>query len=104
MLTSLLQRLLFLITLFIMVLCDAVRGQSIVNTYIDAWKTNDTSQTHRAEDSYDWLKTHRSPEFLPEHQELMHTLNQYLKRHPDNRLEIRAFMYDFLAKDRKSVV
>lgn len=89
----------FLITFLFCVCSFFCFGQRTqMEQYISDWGRSDTSQTHRAEISYAWLKAHKAPVYLPQHRKLIRDLYVYLKAHPSERLEVRIAMYEILGK------
>lgn len=68
-----------------------------VTKLIKAWKTDDTSQTTRAEATFTDLKLYGNPQAFGL---TMEKLKEYLKKHSSPRLEIRIIMYRILGKQR----
>ena len=62
---------------------------------IKAWSYSDTSQTTRAELTYADLKKNIQKDILGQR---VQSLNNYLEKHPDQRLKVRLLMYEILAK------
>ncbi len=63
---------------------------------ISAWKAGDTSQTIKAEVTYNDIKKNIRPSVL---EERINDLHAYLDGHPNSRLEVRVVMYEVLGKN-----
>ncbi len=86
-------KLAMILLLVLSVNCFAQKAD--IKFYIDAWKVADTSQTHRAEETYDKMRALKDTCLL---KETVHALYAYLDKHPDDRLKVRIDMYDVLSK------
>ena len=62
---------------------------------IKAWRISDKTQTLKAEETYKDLKFNRNPNNL---NRILTELNAYLKKHRNERLEIRIKMYEILSE------
>jgi len=69
--------------------------RQVVPWLISSWSLADTSQTHVAERSYDYLK---SPAGKLSYRKDIRALHKYLEKHPDKRLSARTIMYEILGK------
>lgn len=67
----------------------------LIAPYIIAWQTSDTSQTHKAEQTYSLLKKKKD---TVEFRQILNQMYVYLKDHPNDRLWIRTLMYDIFGK------
>ena len=73
----------------------ATAQQLSIEPLLKAWRVSDTSQTHRAEETYARLKTDRN---YAKYQQEVREIEKYLTRHPDDRLAVRLAMYKTLGK------
>ena len=67
----------------------------LIAPYISAWQVSDTSQTHRAEQTYSLLKEKKD---VLEYRKVVKQMYSYLKDYPDDRLWVRTVMYDVFGK------
>lgn len=67
----------------------------LISPYIKAWQTSDTSQTHKAEQTYSLLKEKKD---ALEYRQIVNEMYAYLKDYPNDRLWIRTVMYDVFGK------
>ena len=103
---------------FLGILCClfATAQQNDIEPLIKAWRTADTSQTHRAEETYAELKHRREvvekmtvgrdqewKRLLFEQQKRVSALYAWLANNPDDRLKVRITMYEILGKLELSV-
>lgn len=65
-----------------------------IKPLIQAWKVSDTSQSHRAEETYAKLKINGRIRYLAE----LSALEKYMNSRDDLRLKVRVIMYDLLGK------
>ncbi len=73
-------------------LCFASHAQDIdIDPYIKAWKTSDTSQSHKAAVFYDRLDREKD---TVKHRKTLAALYNYLDKHGDKRIEARILMYE----------
>ncbi|NII84283.1 MULTISPECIES: hypothetical protein [unclassified Pedobacter] len=92
-----------LILLALLLCCCSVpvfAQQKLIEPLINAWKVDDTSQTHRAEVGYAQLKLQKENRKanLPQHLHLMKALHAYVGQNSDDRLKVRLTMYEILGK------
>lgn len=73
----------------------ATAQQVPIEPLIKTWRISDTSQTHRAEETYEQMKRLKKPEL---HRQSIKALYDYLSENPDDRLKVRIDMYDVLTK------
>nr|WP_157246980.1 hypothetical protein [Pedobacter panaciterrae] len=66
-----------------------------IKPLITAWKRTDTSQTHKAEQTYNWFRKDKDFKL---YQRNLRSLYAYLKNNPDDRLWVRTVMYDIFGK------
>lgn len=66
---------------------------TLVTSYIHAWRISDTSQCHRAQVLYDQLATENDTVRFGI---IVRKLYAYLKEHPDTRLNARTILYESL--------
>lgn len=77
---------------FYLVLCFRINSQDInVDPYIKAWKTDDTSQSHKAAVYYDLLDYEKD---TLKHERTLASLYNYLEKNPDKRIRARILMYE----------
>lgn len=62
-----------------------------ITFFLKAWEVSDTSQTHRAEETYTWLKQNRD---TAQFNQLLTNLYAYVDQHPDERLLARIILFD----------
>lgn len=82
----------FSILFFYLLLSCKLHSQEInIKPYIDAWKTDDTSQTHRATVFYDLLDLEKD---TLKHEKTLAALYAYLDKNPGKRIRARVLMYE----------
>jgi len=91
------QKLVVIFWLAFMLLCPCtIKAQHItINRILDAWKTDDTTQTHEAEKTYKSIKSIPNATLFIQQRDM---LAHWIKENPDTRLEIRFMMYDIVGR------
>lgn len=85
----------FLVLLFQCVFTRGVAQRFDIKPFIKAWSASDTSQTHKAEETYSFLKSNHD---LGIFNKITQQMYAYLKANPDDRLWVRTTMFDVFGK------
>ena len=85
----------FFLLFFQCALTQALAQAVDIKPFIKAWSVSDTSQTHKAEETYSYLKKNRD---TAKYHQTLKQLYVYLKEKPDDRLWVRTTMYDVFGK------
>ncbi len=90
------MRVYFIILILVQFVFNEAKAQDDeIKPLIEAWKSSDKSQTHRAERTYRALKSRgASGKFNVK----VKSLYAWLSDHPDDRLKVRVLMYDILGR------
>lgn len=90
------MKILYAISFFLLFWGFSTHAQTkLITPYISAWQVSDTSQTHRAEQTYSLLKEKKD---VLEYRQVVNQMYSYLNDHPNDRLWIRTVMYDVFGK------
>lgn len=87
------------LTLFFCIKTNAQDAQ--IRPLIAAWRIADTSQTHRSEQTYSWLKKNRDPKLF---NSTIKSLYSYLENNPNDRLWVRTVMYEIFGNREFRIV
>lgn len=85
----------FLFFLFHCLLSRGLAQEVDIKPFIKAWSIADTSQTHKAEETYSYLKKKHN---VGEFHQIVNQSYAYLKNNPDERLWVRTTMFYVFGK------
>lgn len=93
----------FLFFLFLFKVNSPSHAQETIDIrpFIDTWKIKDGTQTIKFEETIDWgMYSPATGEIdTDRYRQVLKTVRSYLKKHPDDRIETRALMFESVGKE-----